>query len=102
MKKNKHQVLKDKIKRKLFLKTEIKKIILKSILQNFYIKNIERADASKKLAFFKNRTIISKQVNVCLSTGRCGGVYKKYNVSRHYIKQLAKFNFLQNTKIKSW
>lgn len=102
MRKTKLTILKDKLKRKYFLKNEIKKIILKSILQNFQIDTIIRANAAKKFSFFKNKDILSRQNNVCLQTGRMGGVYKKYEISRHSIKQLAKSNLLQNTRIKSW
>ncbi len=102
MNKTKLNSLKDKLKRKNFLKNEIKKIILKSIMQNFQINNIIRVNALKKLIFFKKITYISKQNNVCLKTGRYGGIFKKYSLSRHTIKRLAKFNNLQNTRIKSW
>jgi ribosomal protein S14 len=95
-------IIKDKIKRKYFLKTEIKKIILKSIMRNFGANNIVRLSAFKKITFFKRKTYISRQNNICLMTGRIGGVYKLYNISRHSIKRLAKINMLHNTKIKSW
>jgi ribosomal protein S14 len=95
-------ILKDKIKRKYFLKTELKKIILKSIIQNFGANDIVRLSAFKKITSFKRKTYISRQNNVCLLTGRMGGVYKLYNLSRHSMKRMAKINMLQNTKIKSW
>lgn len=69
-------VYKDIVKRKKFLKTELKSIILKSILQNFQIKEITRASALKKITFLPKKSFISKQNNVCLYSGRIGGVYK--------------------------
>jgi ribosomal protein S14 len=39
---------------------------------------------------------------MCLISGRFGGVFKNWQISRHNIKQLAKHNFLTNTKINSW
>jgi len=102
MKKKYILILKDKVKRKNFLKTELKKLILKSILQNFKIKSIIRLDASRQLTFFKTKSSISKQNNMCLLTGRMGGIFKKWQISRHSMKSMAKFNSLHNVKIHSW
>lgn len=94
---------KDKIKRKEYLKNEIKKTILKSIIQNLNIKPNIRSLALKKLSQFKNISYISKQNNnICLKTGRYKGVLRLTNLSRHYMKQLSLFGGLQNIKIKSW
>jgi ribosomal protein S14 len=93
---------KDIVKRKKFLKSEFKKIILKSILQNFSSNQILRVEVLKQLIFFKKKTSISTQNNVCLLTGRIGGVYTKYNLSRHSIKRVAKLNLLNNTKAASF
>jgi ribosomal protein S14 len=101
MRNSKLVITKDKVKRKSFLKNEIKKIILKSVFRNFQINEILRAHALKKLTFLEKKSFISKQNNVCLITGRFGGVFKKYDLSRHSIKKIAKLNFLQNTKIAS-
>jgi len=49
MKKEKLVIYKDFIKRKNFLKNEIKSIILKSILQNFQINNEIRIEAYRKI-----------------------------------------------------
>jgi hypothetical protein len=76
MRTNKLNVLKDKVKRKSFLKNELKKIILKSIFQNFKLKELDRLNAFKKLTFFKKKSSISRQNNVCLLSGRIGGVFK--------------------------
>lgn len=95
-------IYKDKVKRKKFLKIEMKKFILKSILHNFQINEISRLSAFKKITFLPKKSFISKQNNMCLISGRMGGVYKFIGVSRHNMKNLAKFNMLHNTKIKSW
>jgi ribosomal protein S14 len=57
---------------------------------------------AKKLIFFKKKTSISRQNNVCLLTGRIGGVFKKYNLARHSIKRVAKLTCLTNTKAASF
>ena len=102
--KTKHiNIYKDKIKRKLFIKTEIKKIILKSIIQNKNIKPVIRASAYYKLSRMSLFSSISKQNNnICLKTGRIKGVYKITSMSRHYMKQLCVENNLQNFKVTAW
>jgi len=93
---------KDMVKRKSFLKNEFKKIIFKSISQNFGVTYMLRIEVLKNLIFFKRKSSISRQNNVCLLTGRVGGVYGKYNLSRHSIKRVGKLNMLNNTKAASF
>lgn len=94
---------KDIVKRKNYLKNELKKIVLKSIIQNNNIKPSYRALALKKISKFKKIAFISKQNNnICLKTGRYKGVLKLTQVSRHSLKNLAIFGSLQNFKTKSW
>jgi ribosomal protein S14 len=96
-------IKKEFIKKKKFLKTEIKKLILKSIINNQTIKPIIRANANYKLSKFIQKSTISKQKNnICMKTGRIGGVYKITNFSRHFMKKLFDKNNLQNLKIKNW
>lgn len=95
-------IKKEYIKKKKFLKNEIKRIILKSIINNQNIKPIIRANANYKLSkFIQNSTIAKQKNNICLKTGRIGGVYKITNFSRHFIKKLFDRNDLQNLKIKN-
>jgi len=96
-------IKKEKIKKKIFIKYEIKRIILKSIISNKNVKPIIRANATYKLSKFINISTIAKQKNnICLKTGRIGGVYKLTNFSRHYMKKLFDKNDLQNIKIHNW
>ena len=102
MKNKIRNINKDLIKRKKFIKNEIKKIILKSIIQNMNLKPNIRALALKKLSFFKLISSISKQNNnICLKTGRIKGVLKLTELSRHQIKKQGALGCLQNIKIKS-
>ncbi len=101
MKKEKLVISKDLIKRKNFLKNEIKMLILKSIFKNFQINEIIRLEVSRKISIMWKKCNITKQNNICLNTGRIGGVFKKWNSSRHFIKQMGKWNMLTNTTIKS-
>jgi ribosomal protein S14 len=102
MKTEKIVLNKDLVKRKKFLKTEFKKKIFKSVSQNFQINNLIRMEMIKKIIFLKKSESISKQNNICVITGRFGGIFKKYTLSRHMIKNMAKYNMLHNTTIKSW
>lgn len=96
-------IKKDILKRKKFTKTEIKKILLKSVIQNKNIKPIIRAKALRKSYKFSYLSYISKQNNnICLKTGRIKGVYNMFNLSRHSIKKIGVLGNLQNIKVASW
>ena len=95
-------IKKDILKRKKFTKIEIKKLILKSIIQNKNIKPLVRAKAIRKNCNFSYLSFISKQNNnICLKTGRIKGVYNMFNTSRHFIKKIGMLGNLQNIKIAS-
>lgn len=104
MERNKTNNIRKEIwKKKSYAKHEIKRLILKSIIQNFSVKPLLRVKASKIYQFQSKLTFISKQKNnICLKTGRIKGVYNKFNFSRHYIKYLGINNNLQNIKVASW
>lgn len=96
-------IKKDFLKRKSYTKYEIKKLVLKSIIQSQDIKPVIRANAWCQLSKFKLKTSISKQNNnICLKTGRIKGVYKITTLSRHFMKTLAVNGSLQNIKINNW
>jgi len=96
MKSRNIKILKDKVKRKNNIKNDIKYKLLKSIIQNKKVEPLVRINASIKLN--KKRRIN----NMCLITGRFGGVFKFCNLSRHMIKKFGNLNKLQNVKIVSW
>jgi hypothetical protein len=95
-------IRKDLLKRKKFTKKEIKKIILKSIIQNKNVKPITRMKATRINCNSSYLSFISKQNNnICLKTGRIKGVYNMFNTSRHFIKKISMLGNLQNMKIAS-
>jgi len=102
--KNKHiNINKDLIKRKNYLKNEIKIIVLKSIVRNQSVKPTLRSLAKKKMSQIKLKSFISKQNNnICLYTGRIKGVLRLTEMSRHHMKKFSTTGTLQNIKIKSW
>jgi ribosomal protein S14 len=100
LKKHVLTINKDFIKKKKFTKLEIKKIILKSIIHNKNLKPKLRALAFYKLSRLPLKSFISKQNNnLCLLTGRIGGVLKLTNLSRHSMKRLGVVGNLQNIKV---
>lgn len=93
---------KDLIKRKFFLKNELKYIILKSIISNKNVKPIVRGFCVFKLNSFKKISRISNQNNPCLLTGRIGGVYKLTQISRHSMVKFSTHGLMTNLRISSW
>jgi small subunit ribosomal protein S14 len=102
MKRGEKNITKDLIKRKIYIKYELKKIILKSIIQNKNTKPVIRSYAYYKTINYDRKNSISKQINVCLVRGRHKGVWKFAQLCRHAINKFATTGFLQNMKIKSW
>jgi len=80
-----NNIYKDFLKKKnQFKKKELKKTILKCIIQNNNVKPLVRAKCLKKSTMIDIKSSISKQKNNnCLKTGRIKGVYKYVNMSRH-------------------
>lgn len=102
IKKN-YNILHDFYKKKIFLKNEIKKIILKNIIFNKNINPELRMFAKIKIQKINKNNYISKQNNnICIKTGKIKSVYNMTNFSRHYMKKLAISNNLQNIKISNW
>lgn len=92
----------NKIKKIYFLKNEIKKILLKSVIQDNYVLNIYKSFALKKQTFFKKKNSISLQKNVCLILNKHRSVYSKFNLARHSLKKLNNFAKIPNIKSSSW
>lgn len=90
---------KEFIKRKFFLKKEIKKKILKSIIQNKKVNQTKRMFA--QIILQKNYKT-KKNNKLCLATSKYRGVTTFLFFSRHTIKKMANINELQNIKVKSW
>lgn len=96
---NNYKILKLK---KLFLKNEIKKLILKSIIYNQKIKPQIRAYAQYKQQSLNFKTHLTKQVNTCIETGKYKTIINSFNRARQITKIHGSTNNLTNLKIKSW
>lgn len=95
-------ITKDKLNRLIFIKSEFKKIIIKSVRVN-KAKSINKTIFTNfLLSKLDKRASISRQYNTCVIRGRIGGVYKKFQICRHAMVKLGTEGSLQNTKISSW
>jgi hypothetical protein len=99
MRRQKKKIIKEIIKRKYFIKNELKEKILKSIIQNKKIIQIKRFFA--QIILQKNNKK-KKNNKICLYTSKFRGINTFLFFSRHTIKKLANMNELQNIKVKSW
>jgi len=96
MDRKKTRLSRDEIRRIIFLKKELKRILLKSILRNQQLTPKTRAYALYKLQL--ENVFYTRQKNFCLITGRSGGVLKLTNTSRHVLNKLAQEGHLINIK----
>jgi len=90
------RISKDEVRRILFLKNELRRVLLKSIKRNQQIEPIKRIIAQHKIQ--NSFLYLSRQKNFCVKTGKSGGVYKFSNLSRHMINKNAQQGYLINIK----
>jgi len=102
MKTNKQNLLptKEVLKRKHFLKIEIKRLLMKSILQNNQCvqKLKKRMILSKLSLLIKNRSRISRQQNCCMLSGKSKSTYRLSFLARQIFKQHIDLGMIQNIK----
>lgn len=89
-------VSRDEIRRLLFLKKEIKRILLKSIYKNQQIKPIYRGFCVYKIQ--QDNIMTSRQKNICIITGKNRGIYSVTNTSRHALNKMLQEGFITNMK----
>lgn len=102
MSRGKQWIVLDSIKRKLFLKNQIKKILLKSIICN---KNLPLS--SRYLGYFekikeKRWTTLIRQRNRCTVTGRVHAVNSKTGYSRFVFRTETYKGNLPGFRRASW
>ena len=87
----------DYLKRIIYLKVEIIKIIIKIINLNKYIPYSNKINNIYKMLHINKFAVKEKFINYCLIRGRKYSVNHKYKVSRYIIfKNLSHIKFLQN------
>jgi len=86
----------DEIRRIMYLKQELKRLILKSILKNQQISPKIRGFALYKLQ--SENVFFSRQKNFCVLTSKSGSVLKLTNTSRQMLNKMAQDGSLINLK----
>ena len=93
----KQSILKNKYKNIIFIKYEIKYLILKSIIHNNFIKNKYKLYAN----LLKNKKN-KKNKKICVLSGSYKSININFNLTKHNVNFLSKLGLLQNFKINSW
>jgi hypothetical protein len=97
---NHKNIYKDYIKRKCFLKKEIKFLILKSIFQNRSSVAYVRMYSRVFTALSKKKYFLSFQKKKCVFSGQSKGIFKKFEISRHVVKSFNNMGLIQNITTK--
>lgn len=92
----------DKFKRKLFLKCEIKRVILKSIIKNSYLPLTYRYLASYNKSKLLRLSSITQQKNKCVRTGRVWSTVKLARYSRFVFRTESYQGNLPGFQRASW
>lgn len=81
-----------------YLKTELKTLLLKSIIHNREVVPLTRIYCIYKLNQLNYKNQISRQKSVCQLLSKHRGVYKTFTFKRHAIKKLNLFGKIPNLK----
>lgn len=98
----KHVLAKDKKKRNLYKKYELKKKILKSIVLNRNVYIEKKNKVQELVNKIPKNASITRIRNRCIVTGRGRGVYSFFKLSRLSFRELASFGFLPGIRKASW
>lgn len=96
------RIYKNKIYKIYFLKNELKKILLKSVINTREAQPITRLYCLYKLQKLNMKTNISRQKSVCQLLSKHRGIYKAFDLKRHSIKKLNIFGKLPGIKHRDW
>ena len=98
----KKQIKKNITQRYLFKDNEKKRLILKTITQNFNIDRNIRWKTQKKFNNLTNKSSSTRIKNICIITGRSRSVYRFFKLSRIQIRKLASKGLLPGLSKYSW
>lgn len=94
-------ILKDKKKRALVYKFELKKRLLKSVLSQAFIEDKDKQHLIYLLNKQPRSSSITRVRNRCMLTGRGTGVLTFFRLSRIKFRELASFGLLSGVKKSS-
>ena len=93
----KNNINTDYLKRILFLKYELLKVLSKTLILNNYINNANKINATLINNKYIKLSYKTKIINFCLIRGRKYSVGYKYKISRYVVFQnLQNIKFIQN------
>jgi len=98
----KSQVLRDEHRKKLIAKYAEKRATLRGILQNPELSVEEKLDAQAKFAKLPRNSCPTRLNRRCQVSGRSKGYYRKFNISRIALRELALKGQLPGVRKSSW
>ena len=91
-----------KIIRKRVAAKKAKRAELKAVIMNKEIAPEERFAAQLKLAAMPRTSSATRIRNRCMITGRARGVYRKFNISRIMLREMAAEGLIPGVRKASW
>lgn len=98
----KNSLIKDKYKRTLFNKFELKRTLARSIIDNCSLSNNQRMRAIEQLSLLPRNSTVTRIKNYCVLTNRSKGVYRCFKLSRIAIRDLASSGVIPGLIKSSW
>jgi len=86
----------------LFKNLEKKRLIIKTITNNFNLKKQTRWKAEQRWFNFDRNSSLTRIKNICILTGRTRSVYRFFKISRLQLRKLASTGFLPGVSKYSW
>lgn len=102
MSRRKQWVLLDNFKRKLFIKYELKRTLLKSLINNTNVPLVYRYYAFFKKINNPRRSVLSQQKNRCVRSGRAWGTLNFTQYSRFVLRTESYKGNLPGFRKSSW
>jgi small subunit ribosomal protein S14 len=98
----KSQVLRDEYRKKLIAKYAEKRATLRKILQDPELTIDEKLDAQAKFAKLPRNSCPTRLNRRCKVSGRSKGYYRKFDISRIALRELALKGQLPGVRKSSW
>jgi small subunit ribosomal protein S14 len=98
----KSQVLRDEYRKKLIAKYAEKRATLRKILQDPELSVDEKLDAQAKFAKLPRNSCPTRLNRRCKVSGRSKGYYRKFDISRIALRELALKGQLPGVRKSSW
>ena len=97
-----NQIQKDKIRRQLYRKQELKRIRYKSVVQDLSLPAKLRVQSMQNLNNLNRNGSVTRIRNRCVLTGRGRAVYRFCKLSRISFRELASQGLLMGVVKSSW